>query len=317
MLKYLAANMGKGESGLYPAMQLSHSYPGAAPDGPLVGLGWHTMSFGDTHIIWHNGGTGGYRSFAGFINGGDKGVVVLTNSDRSVDDIGIHILHPESPMDTPKPSIGSALRKLMDEKGITAAEEMYRKLKETASGHYDFGEPQLNTLGYTYLAMDSLEKALAAFKLNLMAYPGSSNVYDSYGEALLLQGDTVKAIENYRKSVELNPGNTQGVAVLKALGEDTDELLPDVEVDPELLERYVGQYELMPGFILTVTREGNQLKAQATGQQQFDIFPRSDTVFYWRVVEAQLTFILNADGAVERVTLLQNGQELVGKRAQY
>jgi tetratricopeptide (TPR) repeat protein len=165
--------------------------------------------------------------------------------------------------------------------------------------------------------MDSLEKALAVFKLNLMAYPGSSNVYDSYGEALLLQGDTVKAIVNYRKSLELNPGNTQGVAVLKALGEDTDELLPDVEVDPELLERYVGQYELMPGFILTVTREGNQLKAQATGQQQFDIFPRSDTVFYWRVVEAQLTFIPNADGAVERVTLLQNGQELVGKRAQY
>lgn len=317
MLKYLSANMGMAKSKLYPAMELSHKNPAGSNNGPVVGLGWHTQAIGDTEIIWHNGGTGGYRSYAGFIKGGNKGVVVLTNSDLGVDDIGIHILHPESPLNTPQPSIGVALRKVMDEEGIAAAEASYWELKQTDSEKYDFGEPQLNTLGYNYLAADSLEKALAVFQLNTKAYPNSSKVYDSYGEALLIQGDTATAIANYRKSVELNPGNTHGLEVLEDLGEDTDELVPAVEVDPALLESYVGEYELAPGFIITITKEGTEIKAQATGQPQFDLFPKADHVFYLKVVEAQLTFNPGANGIVESITLLQNGQEIMGKRVQY
>ncbi|MCE7995238.1 MAG: beta-lactamase family protein [Roseivirga sp.] len=96
MLKYLEANTGLKESSLYPAMQLSHKNSRVEGSTPIVGLGWHTMVFDDAEIVWHNGGTGGYRAFAGFIKGGKKGVVVLTNSDVSVDDIGIHLLHPSS-----------------------------------------------------------------------------------------------------------------------------------------------------------------------------------------------------------------------------
>ncbi len=317
MLKYISANMGKTKSDRYPAMELSHKNSGGTADGPVVGLGWHTRAFGDTEIIWHNGGTGGYRSFAGFVNGGDKGVVVLTNSDRGVDDIGIHLLHPESPLDTPQPSIGVAIRKIMDDQGIPVAEAAYWELRENDSAKFDFGEPQLNTLGYTYLSNDSIEKALAVFRLNVKAYPQSSNVYDSYGEAFLAGGDTLKAIENYRKSVQINPGNTSGLDVLEKLGVDTDELTATVEVDAARLESYVGQYELAPGFILTVTRVGSQLKAQATGQPQFDIFPKTEHVFYLKVVEAQLTFNESEQGAVESVTLLQNGQETVGKKLEF
>lgn len=96
MLKYLQANMGLKESSLYPAMQLSHKNSRAEGSKPIVGLGWHTGIFDDTEIVWHNGGTGGYRAFAGFIKGGKKAVVVLTNSDVSIDDIGYHMLHPSS-----------------------------------------------------------------------------------------------------------------------------------------------------------------------------------------------------------------------------
>ncbi len=317
MVKYVSANMGKAISGLYPAMQLSHTNSGGTSDGPVVGLGWHIRAFGDTFIIWHNGGTGGYRSFAGFIKGGDKGVVVLTNSDMGVDDIGIHLLHAESPLNTPLPSIGVAVRKILDEQGISAAEAAYWNLREKELGKFDFTEPQLNNLGYNYLAVDSIDKALAVFRLNVKAYPKSSNVYDSYGEAFLASGDTLQAIENYRRSVEINPGNTSGIEVLEKLGEDTDKLVSAVEVAAERLESYVGQYQLAPDFILTVTKEATQLKAQATGQPQFDIFPKTENVFYLKVVEAQLTFNVDEQGTVISVTLFQNGQEMVGKRLQY
>ena len=82
----------------------------------------------------------------------------------------------------------------------------------------------------------------------------------------------------------------------------------------DLLKRYVGKYELAPGFILTVTKEGSQLKAQATGQPAFDIYPKSNTVFYLKVVTAQITFNAVKDGTIESLTLLQGGQEMTGMK---
>jgi len=314
MLNYLTVNMGKEKNSLYPAMQLSHKNSGKDNSQPIVGLGWHTMVFDDMEIIWHNGGTGGYRTFVGFIMGGDKGVVVLSNSNASVDDIGIHLLHTKSPLVETKPSIRIKLRGIVDGQGIEAALKKYWELKNNEASKFDFAENQLNGLGYAYLRKEEIKKAIAVFKLNVEAYPASSNVYDSYGEALLKQVDKEKAIENYKKSVELNPGNENGIKILKELEVNTESSTKELEVDTNLLESYVGNYELAPGFVLTVSRDGNQLKAQATGQSQFPIFPKSEKVFYYKVVVAQLTFNLNEEGMVESVTLLQGGQELIGKK---
>lgn len=90
----------------------------------------------------------------------------------------------------------------------------------------------------------------------------------------------------------------------------------DVSVEPAVLQSYVGKYELVPGFILTVARYDGQLKVQATGQQEFPVFPKSKNVFYYKVVEAQLTFNSSKEGKVESVTLKQNGQELTGKKVE-
>lgn len=98
MLIYLRANMGKVKSKLYPAMQLTHKNSRAEGSTPMIGLGWHKIVFPELEIIWHNGGTGGYRTFAGFTKDGGRGVVVLSNSNASVDDIGMHILNPKSPL---------------------------------------------------------------------------------------------------------------------------------------------------------------------------------------------------------------------------
>jgi CubicO group peptidase (beta-lactamase class C family) len=85
-----------------------------------------------------------------------------------------------------------------------------------------------------------------------------------------------------------------------------------VKVDPEVLEAYVGQYPLSPAFILTVTREGERLFCQATGQAKFRIFPASETEFFYRVVEAKITFERGEDGAVQGLVLHQNGAKLPG-----
>lgn len=75
----------------------------------------------------------------------------------------------------------------------------------------------MNTLGYQKLQSGHTEDAIELFKLNVLAYPESANTYDSLGEAYMNHGDKELAIENYKKSLELNPDNTNAVEILKRL----------------------------------------------------------------------------------------------------
>jgi CubicO group peptidase (beta-lactamase class C family) len=69
----------------------------AAAGGVRIGLAWLTTPTGNGH--WHNGGTGGFMSFAGFTDDGRRGVVILSNQGgRSVDPIGLHLLEPAAPL---------------------------------------------------------------------------------------------------------------------------------------------------------------------------------------------------------------------------
>lgn len=80
-----------------------------------------------------------------------------------------------------------------------------------------------------------------------------------------------------------------------------------------ILEQYVGTYELSPEFEITITKEGTQMFGQATGQDRFEIYPENDTLFYLTIVPAKISFQLK-DGVVKSLTLIQGGQETVGKR---
>ena len=92
MLTFLAANMGVEHTRLSDAKDMTHLERAEAGESMKVGLGWHIRDNGQTRIIWHNGGTGGYRSFCGFIKEQKIGVVVLSNMNLSADDIGFHVL---------------------------------------------------------------------------------------------------------------------------------------------------------------------------------------------------------------------------------
>ncbi len=129
-----------------------------------------------------------------------------------------HILYGK-PFDPPKKSLAEALMKIIVEKNADAAVAEYRRLKTTQAGAYDFGESELNTLGYQLLGMKKVKDAIAIFKLNIEAYPEAFNPYDSLGEAYMINGDKELAIKNYAKSLELNPNNFPAIEMLKRIKE--------------------------------------------------------------------------------------------------
>jgi serine-type D-Ala-D-Ala carboxypeptidase/endopeptidase len=185
MLRFVAAALGLKSTRLDSAFRLTEARQFDAGSPTMsIGMGWHILQRPATRIIWHNGGTGGYRSFAGFSPERRIGVVVLANSTLSVDDLGYHLLDSSMAMVAPR-------------------------------------------------------------------------------IALALPGDSLQA--------------------------------------------YVGRFQLAPSFILTITREGNALYLQATGQPRFPLFATRRDEFFLRDVQAEISFERNAQNQVEALVLHQNG----------
>ena len=152
-----------------------------------------------------------------------------------------------------------------------------------------------------------METAIAVFALNVEQYPDAFNTYDSLGEAYREAGQIELAVQNYEKSLELNAGNENGRRALREMGVDV-EAAEALSLPVELLEQYVGDYEIQPWFVLSVTRDGTRLFTQATGQPRFEIFAQSETRFYVKEFAAQLEFNREGDGPAESITLYQGGQ---------
>nr|WP_290225111.1 serine hydrolase [Trichocoleus desertorum] len=88
----------------------------------------------------------------------------------------------------------------------------------------------------------------------------------------------------------------------------------EVAIDPAVYPAYVGDYQLTPEVVLTITTESGQLFAQLTGQEKYAIYPTSPTYFFWKIVDAQLTFEVGKQGQAQKVTLHQFGQDLPAPR---
>jgi len=199
ILTFLAANLGYTKTPLAAAMaaEVSIRRPAGAPDMQIA-YAWHIQTKNENSIIWHNGGTGGYRTYMGFDPKRRAGVVVLSNiaSAAGPDDIGRHLLDASYP----------------------------------------------------------LEKA-----------------------------------EPIQEHVE-------------------------VTVDTKVFENYLGTYQLAPNLIMTMSRDGDRLFTQLTGQPKFEVFPEGERKFFLKVVDAQLTFDTDAQGKATQVTLHQNGSDMPAKR---
>lgn len=86
------------------------------------------------------------------------------------------------------------------------------------------------------------------------------------------------------------------------------------KIDPKIYEAYIGRYEYAPGTVETVTRQGDRLLVQVTGQAPEELFPETETTFFGKGQDWRLIFVRDGAGRVTSVRFRQNGQELVGKR---
>lgn len=135
-------------------------------------------------------------------------------------------------------SLAYPLANMMLKDGIPAA---LSYLKVRIDSIY-LAEHEMNFAGYDLLKGEKTKEAAAMFKLNTEMYPNSFNTFDSYAEALMLLGEKTLAIENYKKSLQLNPGSRRGLKKLKELGINTDELIKKVKVMDEYLKLLEGEY---------------------------------------------------------------------------
>jgi CubicO group peptidase (beta-lactamase class C family) len=302
-----------GDKLLSPASKQLMFKPGLDEYGYGVGIRERELS-DKTKVptIGHSGGINGFSTnITRFVN--DKHLVVLldnTSQGRYQPKIitAIANILYGKPYDTAQIPIGETILNTLGEKGVEAAIKQYRDLKAKAAKDYDFAEEELNAAGYQLLRTGKTKEAIEIFKLNVEMFPQSSNPYDSLGEAYAVAGEKELAIKNYKRSVELNPKNQGGIDALKRLE------APAVAVDPKSFDRYIGRYELVPNFVLTITVEKGNLFLQATGQPRFQLEPVSESRFAIPSVGAEISFVVDDKGAVPSLVLHQGGRDMPGKR---
>jgi hypothetical protein len=191
-----------------------------------LGIGLEDGDLG--RAFWHWGDNTGYKAYTIAYPEHGIGVVWFTNSENGQSILESMLATTVGGQhaavrwlgyvayDSPTRAVRQALVRTYDEHGIDSAIAEYHQLKATQPPE-GFDEFLLNSLGYRLLRANRIEDAIAVFELNVAEYPEASNPYDSLGEAYLAAGDTARAIVNYEKSVELNPDNTNGIAVLERI----------------------------------------------------------------------------------------------------
>ena len=194
--------------------------------GRHYGYGWfiNDVQVGSTdeqvQTVGHGGGINGFRTLITRIPSSKSSIILLNNMERTplreMTSSIIGILQ-NKPYDAKK-SIAYSLQSVIKKEGAAAGFEYYKKVKATSGYYLDEGE--MNIAGYELLQAGKIKESAPIFKLNVEGFPKSSNVYDSYGEVLLMLGDTTRAIENYKKSIVLDPGNRNGLRILKSLDFD-------------------------------------------------------------------------------------------------
>lgn len=185
------------------------------------GYGWGIGKKFDRAVIGHSGEINGFSSMLIRFPSERVTVIVLSNNQNAnAEEIGegLSAIVFGAPYDLPAPPVSEMLAATIDQKGIAFALKQYRELKRAQPNNYDFfTEPVLDRLGYDLLRNKKVQEAIEILKLNVEMFPTSSNVYDSFGEAYMVNGDKELAIKNYEKSLELNPKNTNAVDMLKKL----------------------------------------------------------------------------------------------------
>ncbi|MFD1820415.1 CubicO group peptidase, beta-lactamase class C family [Pseudarcicella hirudinis] len=178
-------------------------------------------------LMVHTGGINGFRSIM-LREVEDREVIILLSNSVLNNNFDID-LNPVSnrifsilnnlPYEKPKPSIGESVGEKVYQSSVEKAISFFQQAKLQAKKKYDFTnlESELNSLGYSLLSRNRTKDAVVVFKLNTEEFSKSWNVFDSYAEALLKDGQKEAALKNYRLSLKINPDNTNAATQIKIL----------------------------------------------------------------------------------------------------
>jgi len=301
MLTFVAANLGYVKTPLAPAMaaMLKVRRP-TGMSGVEVALGWHIFTTGGKEIVWHNGGTGGYRSFIGFDPQTGVGVVALSNAftPEGVDDIGHHLLDANFPLMKP----ASAHKEIPIEATIL----------ENYVGAYQLGQNVLFSItrdgGHLYAQLTGQGR--------YEIFPESDKdffykVVDAQITFVTDSSGKATALILHQNGLDQRANRVEGAAAAQAPTQPKE-----IKVDAAVLQNYVGTYQLAPQIFFSITRDGDHLYAQLTGQGQYEIFPESDKDFFYKVVDAQITFVTDSSGKATALILHQNGLDQRANRVE-
>lgn len=256
-----------------------------------------------TKIIWHAGGFPGFSSLLSRASDKRQTVIILDNGSngryhQKLSDSIFGILNGQ-PITPPKRSIAETLYRIAAEKDVASAIAEYRKLKAQNSPEFDFAETELNTLGYQIWGLKRIKDAIQIFKLNAEMFPQSATPFDTLGEIYLADGQRDLALASYKRSAELDPTNANALRMVNQLEGK------QVTVDSSGFDAYVGEYQITPSMIMTITKEGDKLLAQLTGQEKLLVEPVSATQFTITEVKANISFERDASGKVVGLLLSQ------------
>ncbi|MEO0528424.1 MAG: serine hydrolase [Bacteroidota bacterium] len=254
------------------------------------GYGWLINEINGTPSIEHGGGIFGYVTQGIYVPTEDIYIIILSNTNGN------------SPNATAIAMAAAVMGKPLPK--ATDAVELRAEHMQKWVGNYTFQNDLLRTISYENGHLYSQREG--GQKLQLFPLSENDFIFEnrmtSYSFALK---DGKKTVLFKRRIQE-----DEGVETDKKPATEK-EVIP---LDPGILEDYVGMYELTPGFSLDITTKEGRIFTQATGQPQAEMFPEATDTFFLKVVAAQLIFERNAEGKVDKVTLKQGGQEMVGAR---
>jgi len=244
-----------------------------------VGLAWIVEPDG---LVWHNGGTGGFRSVVMLDPTKRVGVVVLTNHSRGVEALAKALLTGVPPAETAPRTVAPVAEALRGYPGNYPLAPSF-VMAVTAEG------------GTLFL------QATNQPRLKLRRESGDRFSVEGVEAAITFE----RGADGQVAALVLHQGGRDQRAPRLAPGEKPA-APKEVALAPEVLDAYAGRYRI-GGATFTVKREENRLLVQLTGQPFFQVFASGPDEFFYKVVEARISFVRGADGRVEALVLHQNG----------
>lgn len=272
MLKYLRCNMGQGT--LAKACRFAQQ-PRADADPPSkIGLAWWTNPI--TGVISHNGETGGFSSYIGISGDHQTGVVLLSNG-LAVDDIGAHVLKPGPFM-------------------ISHCTKPQAVAPTKYAGEYCFNG---YGLGFHVAAGKNPDELMIALDPQI-ALPYERTAPETFTNATV--GASVTFVMSGARAVGFTFRQGPLVWNIARVG-----LGGAIKLDDATMQSYVGTYGESLRFVVTL-RQG-VLYVQLLSQPAFPVYPSAKDEFFYKVVDAQISFGRDASGKVTTLTLHQNGAD--------